>query len=450
MSAALCFPTMRYILLALFFIASFVLLFSKTLEVVGISMFFIVNLLFTISIGLDMMQYVSANIYKISIADKASIMTIASCFVMNLASSVFLLITVQSLRSKFKKAGENTLQLSNYNRDRLTRIKQLFVWLTLFLSAISINIYFDSIKNLKWISEIMAKYIFPSNSWVYICTLIAIFINSTILMDYFITQKNDNISSTYQLFIDKYNILFSFFMLILAYFPIKYVLTTYTSVSNNLFTYVVLLFTIVLSIAVIIAEFIEYYNSNYTGYEEIKHLEANPDKDINMDQMNRIVRIENTWYKITKRISIVMLSIFLLVLVFLFSISLLPQRFSIQSIPILNEFIYLVQNPDFYGFITKCMIIIVFVILTIKLYTIFYTLSVNHDTSVNKTAPGIISLFRFATIFFIMNTLNAKTFTLLVVALMKYILPIIVFALSIYLIYSTNTLALLYRHEIAQ
>jgi len=468
MSTALCFPTMRYILFALFFIASFVLLFSKTLDMVGILMFCVINLLFTITLGLDMIKYVATAMSKLSIADKGSTLTIAISFILNLTSSIFLLMTMQSLRTKFKNAGETSIRFSEYNTAKINQIKQLFVTLTVFLATISINVYFDTVRNIKWLTEIVSKYLFPSNSWFYTCIFIAVFLTSSISMNYI--NRQVNISGSFDTFKRCVTVLYTYFLLTLFYFPIKYLVVKNAPERNHLFTFLVFLLTCIISISLIINEFNYYFVSQYQApvdknYETNKEYNPHYTNEVNRDELKRSIELKVESNNSDKIILTVLFTVFIILLFCMIWLGVLGVAgTSIQKrLPTpLMEVLLIINGADFYGLFTKFILIVVFLIFFIKSIVMFHQMNLNEDPSITKdpndnsrdSPPNVFHVFAsllvFGWLFFIMNVFNPKTFTLAVVVILRYLLPLVTLALSGYLVYATYSLSLLYRHQIAQ
>jgi hypothetical protein len=125
--------------------------------------------------GIDFINYFAKNESVLSKADRASIISMIICFILNLTSSVFLIITMQGLHTKFKIRG-TPLTLSTSNRFRLTQIEEIFITLTILLSVIAVNVYFDTKTITIKVANALGKYILPTNSPFYILVAVTVFV----------------------------------------------------------------------------------------------------------------------------------------------------------------------------------------------------------------------------------------------------------------------------------
>jgi hypothetical protein len=143
-------------------VVAFSLMGSDRLEMFGIGLFFAVNILFSFTLGMDFMKYLSKNMNILSKIDRISIVAVLICFVLNIVSSVFLMITMNGLQSKFNIRGI-PLALSKTSRFRLTQIEQIFISLTIFLAVVSMIIYFDAKTIIVTLADAFGKYMMPKN-----------------------------------------------------------------------------------------------------------------------------------------------------------------------------------------------------------------------------------------------------------------------------------------------
>ena len=451
MSATLCFPTMRYIFFIFLFIAAFGLMFTKKLEVVGIAIFFIVNLIFTISIGMDLISYVSTHARNLSIADKGSSLSIIICFVLNLASSMFLLITMNGLRKKFMDAGGNEILLSDENRSKLTQIEQLFLCLSIFTFVIGINVYFETIKKIRYLADNIGKYILPRTGPFYLISLFLIFILLCTLAGLLNSQNNTDF--TFNEFKSKIMAMLGILIMILVYFPMKYFISG-SNPTTPLFSYASMFIVILIVLVLVGIEYQTFANSQYTDTNKPYETDGsgNPITINNLKAGERQQRIETRIMKSNKVAAGLFYGVFVIILVMVlaggFVRTFLPN-IADSTPPFIKAILFLFAT-DFHMVISKFMIILLFLVYFIKSCISFDNLYTSANPLSNTINFVFIGLSVLMCIFLIINVLNAKTFSKVIVWSIKYVLPIISVALSGYLMYATYTMSLLYKHEITQ
>ena len=141
--AASCFPFMKYIFLLVLFIICFTLIYTTTLELLGLGVFFVVNVMYSAFLGMDISKFFAAGFSGSEPTKRwlfivALILVIALVF--NFVSSVLTMMTMANLRAKFGKKGEKLLLAPTY-RKVLDHIEALFVSSIVFITILSFRIY---------------------------------------------------------------------------------------------------------------------------------------------------------------------------------------------------------------------------------------------------------------------------------------------------------------------
>jgi len=157
---ASCFPFMKYIFLLTLFIICFLLMYNPDIEYLGLGLFFLVNLLYSAMIGIDLSSmFTQAYSGNENMTTRwglilAGILLIALC--MNFASSILTMMTLSNLYYKFGKKG-NPIMLSPTNRKQLDTIEGLFVSSIVLITILSFRIYFSPMELadhiFQWASE---------------------------------------------------------------------------------------------------------------------------------------------------------------------------------------------------------------------------------------------------------------------------------------------------------
>jgi hypothetical protein len=140
---ALCFPFMKYIFLLTLFVICFTLMFSKNLEFLGLVLFFVVNVMYSAMIGMDVSAFLS-QILGGNVAGQNWVLLIAFIIivvlVLNFTSSVLTIMTLGNLYYKFGAKG-NPILLSPEYRLELNNIKGLFVSIIVLITVLTLRIF---------------------------------------------------------------------------------------------------------------------------------------------------------------------------------------------------------------------------------------------------------------------------------------------------------------------
>ena len=114
------------------------------MELLGLGLFFGVNLLFTGSLGFDVLNFLQPP-SRHSWLNGLAAWAIGIGLVFNLVSSIFLVVILNKLKTEFQAKGK-PLQLNGENRDKLNVLKNTFISSVVLLAAISLNVYFTTGK----------------------------------------------------------------------------------------------------------------------------------------------------------------------------------------------------------------------------------------------------------------------------------------------------------------
>lgn len=140
---ASCFPFMKYIFLLSLFIICFTLMFSENLEFLGLVLFFVVNVMYSAMISMDVSTFLS-QILGGNIAGQNWVILIAFIvivvLVLNFTSSVLTMMTLGNLYYKFGAKG-NPILLSPEYRVELNNIKGLFVSIIVLITVLTLRIF---------------------------------------------------------------------------------------------------------------------------------------------------------------------------------------------------------------------------------------------------------------------------------------------------------------------
>ena len=148
---------MKYIFLLTLFIICFTLMYTTTLELLGLGLFFVVNLAYSVMLGNDL-----SSLFKNSGADPSTRWTkmlavlIIIALSMNFASSVLTMMTLGNLQAKFGKKGEK-LMLSPKYRSELSSVEGMFVAIIVLITILSFRLYFSPTQMAEgvfsWVSQ---------------------------------------------------------------------------------------------------------------------------------------------------------------------------------------------------------------------------------------------------------------------------------------------------------
>ena len=265
---ASCFPFMKYIFLLSLFIISFTLIYTTSLEFLGLVLFFVVNTIYSALLGMDLSSFFSDLIRGRGQAQRwvyllVVIMIIGLGF--NFASSVMTMMTLGNLKYQFGSKGEKIL-FSPDSRKKMDIIEGLFVTAVVLITVVSFRIYFsptEMVSNVfHWINENVSEFVLKWGHFV-MC-LVALGLGLT-LRGQFDKDKKDNddpkkedkyifsANTDHQGFLINFESLFFILMalVIMAILPsfagligIDFMRDLYTKNEVSLYTVLVLIFTV--------------------------------------------------------------------------------------------------------------------------------------------------------------------------------------------------------------
>lgn len=150
---------MKYIILLSLFIICFALMYSTSLELIGLGMFFVVNLMYSAMLGNDLFAFFKNSNSGSQPTNRwttilATLILIALS--MNFTSSVLTMMTLGNLQSKFGAKGEK-IMLSPEYRKELSTIEGLFVATIVLITVLSFRLYFSPTQMAEnmfaWVAE---------------------------------------------------------------------------------------------------------------------------------------------------------------------------------------------------------------------------------------------------------------------------------------------------------
>lgn len=174
---ASCFPFVKYIHLLLLFAICFTLMYDTTFEFLGIICFFIVNVIYSASIGMD----ITTELSKIYSGERDGlrwivivvIISLIIALILNFTSSVFTVMTLGNLYSEFEAKGL-PLMLSPEYRGELNRVKGMFMFSIVLITILTLRIFIAPTQMaysvFEWLKYIPDEY---SNMGHFILCLVA-------------------------------------------------------------------------------------------------------------------------------------------------------------------------------------------------------------------------------------------------------------------------------------
>ena len=142
---ASCFPFMKYIFLLVLFIITFSLIHTTRLEFLGLVLFFVVNLIYSALLGMDLSTFITEIITGETKATRWIILLIAAMLIgliLNFTSSVLTAMTLGNLKYKFGAKGQKIL-FSPDSRKKMNDIEGLFAATIVLITILSFRIYFS-------------------------------------------------------------------------------------------------------------------------------------------------------------------------------------------------------------------------------------------------------------------------------------------------------------------
>ena len=157
---ASCFPFMKYIFLLTLFIICFVLMFSENLEFLGLALFFVVNVMYSAMIGMDLSGFLSQILGGNITGQNWTVMIafiVIVVLVLNFTSSVLTMMTLGNLYYKFGAKG-NPILLSPEYRVELNNMKGLFVSIIVLVTVLTLRLFLSpdqmSYGVFEWMNDI--------------------------------------------------------------------------------------------------------------------------------------------------------------------------------------------------------------------------------------------------------------------------------------------------------
>ena len=198
---ASCFPVMKYIFLLTLFIICFTLMYTKSLEYFGLVLFFVVNVMYSALLGMDLSAFISQVLQSSEITTAKWALLIAVIvivvLVLNFTSSVLTMMTLGNLYYKFGKKGEPILLSPEY-RIELNHVKGLFVSIIVLITILTLRMYFSpsemAFNMLKWIETTIPDVV---STWGHLLVCMVAFGLAMNLTDNMDKAKNEKVEYEY-------------------------------------------------------------------------------------------------------------------------------------------------------------------------------------------------------------------------------------------------------------
>ena len=157
---------MKYIFLLSLFIISFTLIYTTTLEFLGLVLFFVVNTIYSALLGMDLSTFFSDLLRGRQGQTPRWVFLLVAIMViglgMNFASSVMTMMTLGNLKYQFGSKGEKIL-FSPDSRKKMDIIEGLFVASIVLITVVSFRIYFsptEMVTNVfQWVNENVSEFV---------------------------------------------------------------------------------------------------------------------------------------------------------------------------------------------------------------------------------------------------------------------------------------------------
>lgn len=198
---ASCFPVMKYIFLLTLFIICFTLMYTKSLEYFGLVLFFVVNVMYSALLGMDLSAFVSQVLRSSEITTEKWALLIAVIvivvLILNFTSSVLTMMTLGNLYYKFGQKGEPILLSPEY-RIELNHVKGLFVSIIVLITILTLRMYFSpsemAFNMLNWVETTIPDAV---STWGHLLLCMVAFGLAMNLTDNMDKAKNEKVEYEY-------------------------------------------------------------------------------------------------------------------------------------------------------------------------------------------------------------------------------------------------------------
>jgi hypothetical protein len=233
---ASCFPFMKYIFLVTLCIICFALMFSTSLEFLGLTLFFVVNFMYSASLGIDLSSFIhqtfsdpSQSSWQTMLNIFITVVSLILCFV----ASVLLIMTLANLHYKFGEKGEPILLSPTY-RSSLDHIKGLFISGVVLITLLTIRMYLTpqqvSYNIFDWVSNLIPSSMVNILHFV-ICIVVAILF--FVIINHISEKRSPELPSGFtEQFMNLFFVLFGIFCL---YFIAPLIYSYYLYTGNPVF-----------------------------------------------------------------------------------------------------------------------------------------------------------------------------------------------------------------------
>jgi hypothetical protein len=130
-----CHPFFRYLIFFIIFLIGFFCMFIKNIELIGIGIVFVINIINSYFLGIDILNHPSVERGEITFMVIIFI-SLAFLFV----SSILIMITLKDLHATYSKMGSK-IKMSAENRKKYSKYKIIFMLCIIFIGILSL-IYF--------------------------------------------------------------------------------------------------------------------------------------------------------------------------------------------------------------------------------------------------------------------------------------------------------------------
>jgi hypothetical protein len=176
-------------------------MYTKSLEYFGLVLFFVVNVMYSALLGMDLSAFISQVLQSSEITTAKWALVIAVIvivvLVLNFTSSVLTMMTLGNLYYKFGKKGEPILLSPEY-RIELNHVKGLFVSIIVLITILTLRMYFSpsemAFNMLKWIETTIPDVV---STWGHLLVCMVAFGLAMNLTDNMDKAKNEKVEYEY-------------------------------------------------------------------------------------------------------------------------------------------------------------------------------------------------------------------------------------------------------------
>jgi hypothetical protein len=143
--AANCFPIISYFIFMVVYIVAFICIYERNVALLGVLLLYIINIIYSIFLIKDMLLWGKVN--------QIITFIIMAVLALNITSSSFIMMTLNTLHAKYKKENEN-IKLSVQNKARISKYFTMFICTIVFVWILA-GYYFVEDENANFFNYIV-------------------------------------------------------------------------------------------------------------------------------------------------------------------------------------------------------------------------------------------------------------------------------------------------------